>query len=372
MKKLLLILLLSLIFFACNSEESDSESPVVDSEKDADIVEKIEQDTQLVDADSEPVVEETPDEDISTTLPDETESDYFPDEEVEDIVFNPDDPGYTVEFYINSVLALSQATNATNGFIMKTVREETDKKEKKMPPFGTCIFEENKGDQPECESDADCAPEQKCVVDEINGMEMPDSEKCKTPDRAGLNEGPVTISGFTVGDVVMKWAATDGVHKINGQGDGQIAKTMLNFDHEYSLKGDGGENIGAFTGSVTFPPDFRLTSHELVDTQTGKAVELDITKDIVIQWSDSAPGNPIQIAMTANNGQVWCYVEDTGTLTIKLEDINKLEIGDGFFGGMSNMITFLRNRKGKITGENITIGKFVADQEFVYNYQVKK
>jgi hypothetical protein len=149
--------------------------------------------------DNEPVLdeEEVADEQVDETV-DETVDEVVVDENEVPDEFDPSNPGYTVEFFFADINMMGSPTAMIAGYVMKTAREDLDE-EYEGPTYmiDTCVLGEEPPREPECESDADCAPEQKCVPDyDDQGNPEPNTEHCATPDRESLDVGPIKIKGF--------------------------------------------------------------------------------------------------------------------------------------------------------------------------------
>lgn len=319
----------------------------------------IDNDTQVTDNGS-------PDGD--TILADTEES---PDLGQDDLLTDADtgpDFGYNVFFQVMTMFTFGQPMAMSFGAIMKTAREELEPGEEETPlPVDTCEFStgETETPTPECTSDEDCAPEQKCLPDtDNNGNPIAGTESCKTPGRASLDRGPVVIAGFIGDPVTFLYEPNDQVYKKDGTGDGQIDIALLGFGLDYTLTAEGQDDLQSFTGTVHMPPSLELTYPELKPgsgSMPFPAAEIDPAEDVLVQWADPNPGEELDLTLTGQSGSVVCRVADDGEFIIPAELVSQITFGTGFYAVANNIIL---NRKvaGTIEGASVTVGAFNAEE----------
>lgn len=349
MKNLFLVLSLTVFFFAAcenstNTKKNDNE-----------------------------VVDETVDETIDEIV------DEVVDEEVvdEDVVegFNPEDPGYTVEFFFMDMAMMGQPTAMIAGYVMKTAREDLKEEKVADTAFDTCVFGESIPSVPECQSDADCAPEQKCVPDvDQDGNPEPGTEHCETPDRESLDIGPIVITGFAAGPQTFLFEPNDAVYKLDGQGDGSVDPALITYDVDYVLNADNPTpaDLDPFTGTYRMSRALKLTSHETVAGQMGDAIVIDTTKPLKFEWTGNDGNGYVEISITAaanmnEQVSVTCKAIDDGEFEVPAGIASQLVFGTGQFAAMMNMLIMTRHAEGPMSGDSISSGVFSAEQMIMMN-----
>jgi len=349
LKKLLLILSISVLIFGVSCENS----------------------TNTKKNDNE-IVDETLDEEVADETVDEVEE-VQDDDVVEG--FNPEDPGYTVDFIFLDSAMMGNPMVAIMGYVMKAAREDLDKEDVVDTALDTCVFGESIPSVPECESDADCAPEQKCVPDyDDSGNPEPGTEHCATPDRESLDIGPIIVSGFSSGPQTFLFEPNDAVYKLDGQGDGSVDPALMTYDVEYSLSAENPtpEDLDPFNATYKMPVALKLTSHETVAGQMGDAIIIDTTKPVKFEWTGNGGEGYVEINITAaanmnEQVSVSCKVIDDGEFEIPAGITSQLVFGTGQFAAMMNMLIMTRHAEGPMAGESITTGTLSAEQMIMMN-----
>ena len=372
MKKIWLVLILVCVFVL--SSCGDSKTP-----------------TKVEEPDNEP--EETADAD-SAEEPAETDEDQIeePSENTTPENFNPENPGYFVEFIIIDVNMANQPQTMATGYFMKAAREDLN------PHAGidestldTCTFGESIENVPQCTSKADCAPEQECVpeYDSQSGQAIANSEHCETPGRESLDVGPVEIAGFNGGPYPFAYEPGDQAYKLDtnndgtGDGDGSIDGSLIANGVDYTIRGENmlPDDLNSLSATFTMPPSFAISEPVPQPNEGGGF------GDII----NVTPGQPLTIKWAGNNGHgyidvnfvvmkslmeqvsITCRMIDDGEFTVPAEFTTEMQLSQGDSGspfgemlGMMNMITVNRHVEAPITGEGITAGTFSAEQMVLY------
>lgn len=327
--------------------------------------------TKVDEPDNEP--EETADADSAEETPDAE----VPEEPTDNKEFDPENPGYTVEFNIIDIEMMGQGQSMAIGYFMKTAREDLEEDEAEDVTLDTCTFGESSPRVPKCTSNADCAPEQECVLEtDSNGQTIENSEHCATPNRASLDVGPVMISGFNGGPYRFAYEPGDQVYKLNGTGDGSIDRSIIAYNTEYEIAADDliPEDLKSLSAKFTMPPALSLIEPAMVEGgMFGAAVEVDNTKPLVFKWESNGGKGYIDITIMAaqslaNTVSVTCKVKDDGEFAVPEEFTSQLVFGGGGDGmmdqmlGMMNMITMDRHSEAPITGNGISSGRVSSEQ----------
>jgi hypothetical protein len=349
-KKLTLIVLVSVLFLAVSCENSTNTNK---------------NDNEVVDETVDEAVDEIVDEVVDEEVADEDATQEF----------NPEDPGYAVEFFFVDMAMMGNPMTMISGYVMKTAREDLDEEEVVDTTLDTCVFGESLPSVPECESDADCAPEQKCVPDyDDSGNPEPGTEHCATPDRESLDIGPIVISGFEAGPQTFLFEPNDSVYKLDGQGDGSVDPSLITYDVEYMLNAENPtpEDLDPFSGQYLMPPALNLTSHEVVEGQMGAAIVIDTTKPVKFEWTGNGGNGYVEISITAAKSlneqvSVTCKAIDDGEFEIPEGITGQLVFGSGPMVSMMNMLVMTRHAEGSMSGESITSGSFFAEQMIMMN-----
>ena len=323
---------------------------------------------------------EIPDEVVDDAVADEAvdEADEV-DEEINDAdegeVFNPEDPGYAVDFFFIDMAMMNQPNTIIIGTVMKAAREDLDEEEVVDTALDTCVLGESIPRVPECASDEDCAPEQKCVPEyNDSGSPIENSEHCATPDRETLDVGPIVVSGFAGGPQTFLFEPNDAVYKLDGQGDGSVDPSLITYDVDYALSAENPtpEDLDPFNGTYRMPPALQLVAHETVPGQMGDAIVIDTNGPVKLEWTGNGGNGYVEINITAAatlNEQVSisCKAIDDGEFEIPAELTSQLTFGTGQFIAMMNMLIMTRHAEGPMSGESITAGTIKAEQMIMMN-----
>jgi len=357
MKKILFVAMLVFVFAACGGgddaqmnngnafdDKSDKEAPEQSEENDSE-----EQENNA----PEPAPQPEPE-------PDPQES------------FDPENPGWTVEFNIIDTEMMGQGQSLAIGYFMRGAREDLEPETAADAALDTCVMGESSPRVPTCTSKEDCAPEQECVPDYDNnsGQPIENSEHCETPDRDSIDVGPVVIAGFNGGPYTFAYEPGDKVYKLNGTGDGSIDRSIIAYGAEYTITGENmlPEDLQSLSATFRMPPALSLIEPVMTEGgMFGAAVEIDTTKPITFKWEGNGGQGYIDITiMGAQNimspVSVSCKVIDDGEFTVPAEFASQLVFGTGQMVQMMNMITMDRHSEARITGEGITSGKVSSEQ----------
>ena len=352
MKKLFLILSLFVLFFVVSCENSTN------TKNDDEVLD------ETVDEIMDEVVDEVVDE-VDEEVNDEDEREEF----------DPENPGYAVEFFFMDMAMMGQPTAMIAGYVMKTAREDLKEEEEVDTALDTCVFGESIPSVPECETNEDCAPEQECVPDyDDSGNPKPGTEHCATPNRETLDIGPIVISGFEAGPQTFLFEPNDAVYKLDGQGDGSVDPALITYDVEYLLSAENPtpDDLNPFTGSYKMPIALQLTSHETVTGQMGDAIVIDTTQPVKFEWTGNGGNGYVEITLTAAESisstvSVSCKVIDDGEFEIPQEFTSQMVFGSGPMVSMMSMLIMTRHAEGSMAGESITSGSFFAEQMIMMN-----
>jgi len=353
-KKLTFILSLAVLFFAVSCENStntgNADNEIVDETVDETVDEAVDEIVDEVD-------EEVADEDVEKE-------------------FDPEDPGYTVEFFFVNMAMMGQPTEMISGIVMKTAREDLDEEEVVDTTLDTCVFGDSMPSEPECATNEDCAPEQECVPDyDDSGNPIENTEHCATPGRESLDVGPVVISGFESGPQTFLFEPNDSVYKLNGEGDGSVPAGLTTYGIEYTLNAENPtpEDLDPFSGTLNMPPSLELTSHEIVSGGTmGSAIVIDTSKPLKFEWTDNGGNGYVDITITAAENvneqvSVTCRAIDDGEFEVPEGIVSQLVFGTGQFASMMSMLIMTRHAEGSMSGGSISSGSFFAEQMVMIN-----
>lgn len=309
-----------------------------------------------------------------------------PDENTTPENFNPENPGYFVEFIIADINMANQPQTLATGYFMKAAREDLNPHAGvDESTFDTCTFGESVENVPQCTSKADCAPEQDCVpeYDSNSGQAIANSEHCETPGRESLDVGPVMVSGFNGGPYQFAYEPGDQAYKLNGTGDGSIPADMIAYGVDYTITGENmlPDDLDSLSATFTMPPSFAIVEPAPQPNTSGGF------GDII----NVTPGEPLTLKWAGNNGQgyidvnfmvmkslmeqvaITCRMVDDGEFTVPAEFTTEMRLSEadssnpfGEMLGMMNMITVNRHVEARITGKGITAGTFSAEQMVLY------
>ncbi|MBP1592404.1 MAG: hypothetical protein ILP22_10220, partial [Oscillospiraceae bacterium] len=263
--------------------------------------------------------------------------------------FDPENPGYTVEFYIIDTEMMGQGQSMAIGYFMKTAREDLDPETVEDVTLDTCVIGESSPRVPSCTSNSDCAPEQECVPEYDNGQPIENSEHCETPNRASLDVGPVQIAGFNGGPYTFAFEPGDQVYKLNGTGDGSIDRSLIAYGTEYTISANDliPDDLRSISATFTMPPALSLIEPAMTEGgMFGLAVEIDNTKPLTFKWEGNGGKGYIDITIMAaqslaNMVSVTCKVRDDGEFTVPEEFTSQLVFGGGGDGMMDQMLAMM-------------------------------
>ena len=364
MKKIWLVLILACVFVRSSCGGDDKGATKVEDDN-------VQEEASDADAAEEPAE------------PDEKPAEK-PEENTTPENFNPENPGYFVEFIIIDVNMANQPQTMATGYFMKAAREDLNPHSFDESTLDTCTFGESVESVPQCASKDDCAPEQDCVLEyDNNGNAYPNSEHCETLGRASLDVGPVMISGFNGGPYQFAYEPGDQAYKLNGTGDGSIPGDMIAYGVDYTISGENmlPDDLDSLSATFTMPPSF-VISEPVPQPNEGGGFG-----DII----NVTPGQPLTIKWAGNNGfgyidvnfvvmkslmeqvSITCRMVDDGEFTIPAEFTTEMQLSAGDSGnplgdmlGMMNIITVNRHVEAPITGNGITAGTFSAEQMVLY------
>lgn len=356
MKKIWLVLILACVFVL--SSCGDSKSP-----------------TKVEEPDETPVETDDAEEVPDAEVPDEPAD--------SNTEFDPERPGYTVEFNIIDIDMMGQGQSMAIGYFMKTAREDLEEGEAVDVTLDTCVMGESSPRVPSCTSKADCAPEQECVpeYDNQSGQAIENSEHCETPNRASLDVGPVEIAGFNGGPYPFAYEPGDQVYKMNGTGDGSIDRSLIAYGVDYTIRGENmlPDDLNSLSATFRMPPALSLIEPATTEGGTfGAAIAIDNSKPLKFVWEGNGGEGYIDITITAaqslvNTVSVTCKVIDDGEFTVPEEFASQLVFGGGGDGmmdqmlAMMNMIIFDRHTESPITGDGISVGRVSSEQLIMVN-----
>lgn len=301
--------------------------------------------------------------------------------------FDPENPGYTVEFDIIDINMMGQPQAMAIGYFMKTAREDLESSGSSSDDeagLDVCTMGESAPRVPTCQTNDDCAPEQQCVpeYDSDSGQPIENSEHCETPGRASIDVGTVMISGFNGGPYPFMYEPGDQVYKLNGAGDGSIDPAMIAYGVEYEIGADNltPDDLSSLSAKFTMPPAFQLLEPASQPGGTfGDVVVIDNSKPLTFKWEGNGGKGYIDITITAaesimNTVSVACRVKDDGEFTVPEEFASQLVFG-GASGNemmdmmlsMMQMIIFDRHTEAPIKGKGISSGFVTTEQLMMVN-----
>ena len=280
--------------------------------------------------------------------------------------------GYHFFFDLGSVLLMGQTVDMAAGGFWPTAREDFDPPREPDVPLGTCVTDPA-SPGPTCATNADCAPEQQCVPDkDSNGQAIAGTEHCETP-RTLMNVGPFTVDGFVSGPTDFAYnSGQSGAYTTANPGDGSVPASEFQYDTDYTISGSGDptQGIGAFGGTVHFPPELALTSPAVgtVGSMGLPGFHVSVSQDLVLEWSGADPDLVIKVTLTGgtqNTGKsVVCRLMDTGTVTIPAAQVAEANLGPM---ALTNMLELRREVPGTASGEGLTFTRVTATQAITYN-----
>ncbi len=276
--------------------------------------------------------------------------------------------GYTIAFTIGDISLMGSGVTLATGYVMAVAREDLIKQEEEKPD-GTCtFFEAPPKPVKECETDEDCAPEQRCLprTDSRNNP-IPDSDRCVTPDRESLDVGPVTISGFTSGTEQFLFEPNDKVYKQNGQGDGKVDPSLIAYDADYTVTGPDKptvDGLGIFTATAHMPAKLSLLEPAVQSGGMMPSIPVDPKGDLHLKWSSAGGDLPVTINITGESGYISCHVMDSGDLTVSRELISQVTFATGMMA-MKNTLEMIRHIKVPFQGTGVKAGTLDMEQRIV-------
>jgi hypothetical protein len=289
-------------------------------------------------------------------------------------VFNPDEPGISMTVFIGYIEMMGQGQEMAVGTVTPATREEFDGAESDIPDgpmIDNCTFSSGEGEEPvdECQTDADCAPEQKCLADQDSGQKL-----CRTPIDA-LDVGPMMISGFEGGErTFASNPSQSGAYTENGQGDGSMEAGSIAFDTTYTVTGEGdaAQGLGAFSGSILAPARITLTSPVPEQTSMGtSAIPIDINQDLPIAWEGSGdPSNTFTVSISGSTGTVTCVLSDDGEYVIPKDLIAHAGLNPDPMWSIMNMVLIQSDAYSDISGDGITRSEMTFQQIIMLNATV--
>jgi hypothetical protein len=329
------------------------------------------------DALHEPDAEDAPDDtgtdpapepviDVSWDIPDSI-GDGYPCPSPED-GFDETEPGINMMFMLSSVTMMGMDVGMAVGSFMTTAREDFDAGSSSDIPLDTCVVGESAPSEPECETDADCAPEQVCLPETDDaGEPIPDTERCVTP-REPLDLGPFTVTGFNEGPLEFQYnPGQQGAYTATISADGQLDPALLAYDCTYLVEGEGDESVGLgpIMGLLDVPPYLELTSPEATVNAMGlPEISVDVTSDLELEWNGASGEGTLLISLAGMGGGVTCLASDDGAFTVPADMVEAAGLGDfSFF----NMLTLTHEVPGLICGEGLTVSDAKYSQVVMYN-----
>jgi len=271
-------------------------------------------------------------------------------------VFDPQNPGLTVQLIISSLAMMGQTTNLANITVHPTAREDVVPGGKQEIPLDTCrLASSGIVSGTKCQSYADCGPEQICDTDKGN--------VCRTPNAKLLNVGPISVSGFSAGKKEFLYNANQkGVYTENGAGDGRVAGVDFNTTYVISGKGDSSQGLGPFSGSLKVPSAFKVLTPAIVPDPKMHfpVVNIDPSQDLKITWDSSKDANvAITLIMSGPKDSVTCRMKNDGEFTLNKTNIQALGLSTGqtIMDLMKNKLEIKMDVKAPIEGDGITFGE---------------
>jgi len=272
--------------------------------------------------------------------------------------FDESNPGIRLEFSVGSATAIGQDACFLVGTVWPSVREDFDAPSKSGEvPLETCQVEGP--NVPSCSGQQDCAAEQQCIPrTNQDGAAIADTEHCETP-RARLKVGPISVTGFVSGPKTLVYnAGKNGAYTTMG-GDGSIQCPELGFGVNYTLEGQGAEEVGLgpFSGVVRMGPRMELTRPAMINLPMGvPGIEASVSKDLVLEWTGSDAGVEVSISLSGNplaggGSTIVCRTLDKGTFTIPAAMVQAANLGAM---AMANMLEIRRVVRGSASGSGMT------------------
>lgn len=288
-----------------------------------------------------------------------------------DDTFNPENPGISMLFFIGFIEMMGEGQEISIATVTPATREEFEGPGGDVPtqqPIDTCDFSSGGGSERpnECNTDADCAPEQICHTDDESGQ-----RRCRTPVEP-LDVGPIYVDGFTGGRRTFAYnPSQSGAYTENGQGDGQLQPGSIAFDTTYTITGQGdmSQGLGSFTGTVDAPARITLTSPQPQPTDMGMmAIPINLSQDLLLRWQGSGnPENTMTITFSGMNGSVTCFLSDDGEHLVYRDLLGHVGFNPDPFWAIMNMVLIQSDAYGEIRGEGITRNETSFQQIIMFN-----
>ncbi len=291
------------------------------------------------------------------------------------------DPGILFEVTLGGMLMMSQPIELAMGYFHPAGREAFDPESKDVIPLDTCRLDVAPEDrEPQCQSNADCAPEQTCQPEKDgDGNVIANSERCVTEVEL-MDVGPFTITGFKGGSKTFMYnSGQSGAYTENGQGDGSYQDSVINFGGAYEISGNGSaeHGLGTLSGTLQAPAQIQLTSPvPVMDPTFGmEFLPIDQHVDLDLAWigsGDASNSFTINISASAldggSGGSFTCRVADDGAFTVPVDMFTAIGLS------VNTMTTFMieQSVNAPICGEGLSYSRFTFQQTLMYFVQASE
>jgi len=287
--------------------------------------------------------------------------------------FIEDDPGISMFFMIGVIQMMGQDMAIAAGGFTPAAREEFDTEVKYADEeLDTCTEYVEETPVPECTRNEDCAPEQQCLpeTDPDTGEPIPGTESCVTP-REMMDVGPFTVTGFSGTPLTFTYnPAQSGAYMASP--DGTLDPSIIEFDTEYVIEGDGdpSQGLGEFGGTMYLPDAMEITHPEFVQSELDlPALEADPEDELLLKWTGGNPDGTVRISLSSIGGSITCTAVDDGEFTIPAEWVKKVRLGGAAF---FNLLEISREGTGRLCGEDITVSDATYTVTVITNVMRKK
>ena len=288
------------------------------------------------------VVDETVDETVSLPCPGPGDA------------FDPDHPGVNVTFAITAFGMMGTDQDMAIDMFLPSAREDFVVEKPDVLPLDTCVLGSGVPVVPGCATDADCAPEQKCLAPQ----DEPSNLQCVTP-RDPLNVGPFTATGFKSGPRTFTYNAQQS-GGYTSTPDGSVPASELVFDQVYVAEGPGdpAQGLGPFKAQLYVPAQLQLLEPQADSSGMFPAIPADTTADLTLTWTTGTDGGTLDIALSTVSGTagkaITCHAANDGSFTIPADLL--AQVGLNASNPMFNMLTLTRETPGHVCGEGVTYG----------------